>query len=826
MDLMDEALRDHVRLQLPMHIAERYGAQPAGIHNTSAADSRTRLHIRVDVQTSDIIHGIRSPTHHVVTRHHKGRSGRVSQRRISVVWESPGFLNSDFVITIHAEGLDKPRCFAEVLHARELETQEGSTVAMQLTLVPKFLAPKIPSQEYIFVIDRSGSMSGNSIETAKKTLIMLLRLLPNAQTTFNIFSFGSHVDSMWHNSHALDRASLDEAVRCLLPEYRCLRFWLQTSHVEGMNADYGGTEIPMALQSAFSSRRLDRPAVLFLLTDGQIHVRFRAHTPLRLRTVSFQGNEELNPWAVISNAIQNSPSRAPVRLFVLGIGRGVSSDVCSSLARQGNGEYLFALAAEDIFGKCALLLNAGRSKNIESINIDWGHEALSPTAIGASSATTPSLPASIPALLPPASVQQAPHSLTNIFSEFRFTVFVITSFRTIPASVRLITKLDGIAQPQELIVDVKKVKPFRDTNEHSIIPIVHTLAARKLIMELVDGVGPLPTPAPGDALLVSEDDLRRAGIVRLGLNYQLVSKYTSFVAVQNRGERRRNGGHGSRSTAWARSRLRQPNPDVQQDSSMEATTFFDDLLDGVSSFITSIFGFLSNPATLPSTTNPMFNPRSHNRPEFPGAYDESESGTSENRGRTPRRASSSPQRRSPSRSSIATFSSLSSLEGSSCSSCWTSSRSPSPLPRFRDPIDRAPSPELIRDTGAPAPGTINAGPSASRGSTSNRAPIPQEVYDLFQQMDVDGSITVTPLLTRLVGDAVLSKADELRIDRQVWATVVAVAYIRGRLQGEPDLLELLSEKAKEFVDASEWSRRDGAKRFEEMVREAVALLNP
>lgn len=93
-------------------------------------------------------------------------------------------------------------------------------------------------------------------------------------------------------------------------------------------------------------------------------------------------------------------------------------------------------------------------------------------------------------------------------------------------------------------------------------------------------------------------------------------------------------------------------------------------------------------------------------------------------------------------------------------------------------------------------------------------------------MDVDGSITVTPLLTRLVGDAVLSKADELRIDRQVWATVVAVAYIRGRLQGEPDLLELLSEKAKEFVDASEWSRRDGAKRFEEMVREAVALLNP
>ena len=133
---------------------------------------------------------------------------------------------------------------------------------------------------------------------------------------------------------------------------------------------------------------------------------------------------------VISNAVRNSPIQAPVRLFVLGIGTGVSSDVCSSLAREGNGEYLFALSAEVILEKCAQLLNAGRSKNIERINIDWEYTASSSRA-SFSSPMTRNLPAGIPALAPPPPVQQAPHSLTKIFSGIRFTVFAITSFRTV-----------------------------------------------------------------------------------------------------------------------------------------------------------------------------------------------------------------------------------------------------------------------------------------------------------------------------------------------------------------------------------------------------------
>lgn len=459
-------------------------------------------------------------------------------------------------------------------------------------------------------------------------------------------------------------------------------------------------------------------------------------------------------------------------------------------------------------------MNAGRSKNIERIDIDWGHDTSSPQAN--SSPATLNLPAGLPALAPPPLVRQAPHSLTKIFSGIRFTVFAITSFRTIPTTVRLIAKLEGVPDPEKWTVDVTKVRPFRDTNEHSIVPVVHTLAARKLIMELDDGVGPLPTPVSGDALLASEDDLRKAGIVRLGLTYQLVSKHTSFVAVQRGDEQRGNRGRGSGSMAWARSRLRQTKPETQEDRPTEAvSTFLDDLVHGASSFIASVFRLFGGPVT-PTTTIPR--PRPRHRPKLPGTFEWSDSDRSESsRGRTRRRTSSPLQRRNPSsRSSADSFSTLSSLEGStSCSSCWTTSRPPSPLSRFHGLGDRAPSPDFLQDPSVPDG-------AAPMSIPNHREPITQEVYDLFQQMDLDGSFSTSSLLLRLVGDEILAKADELGTDKKVWTTVVVAAYMKIHLQGEPDLLELVLEKAREFVEA--WPARDG-KSFDQMVREVVALLN-
>jgi hypothetical protein len=115
------------------------------------------------------------------------------------------FLDKHFVLSIQAAKLDYPRCIAETL-------PNAQTTALSLTLVPRFELPPIPSQEYVFVIDRSGSMAGSKMESAKRALIVLLKSLPSSGTSFNIVSFGTSCRSMWQKSKHYAQETLDDAV--------------------------------------------------------------------------------------------------------------------------------------------------------------------------------------------------------------------------------------------------------------------------------------------------------------------------------------------------------------------------------------------------------------------------------------------------------------------------------------------------------------------------------------------------------------------------------------------------------------------------------------
>lgn len=131
-------------------------------------------------------------------------SHTISPSDVSAEFLSESFLEQDFVLVIKADGLNEPRCFAE--------QHPSGTVAMQLTLVPQLDLPLISAQEYIFLVDRSGSMGGGRIETAKETLVMLLRALPTKGTTFNIWSFGSSCDSLFAESMPYSASTLAQAV--------------------------------------------------------------------------------------------------------------------------------------------------------------------------------------------------------------------------------------------------------------------------------------------------------------------------------------------------------------------------------------------------------------------------------------------------------------------------------------------------------------------------------------------------------------------------------------------------------------------------------------
>ena len=495
--------------------------------------------------------------------------------------------------------------------------------------------------------------------------------------------------------------------------------------------------------------------------------------------------------------------------------------MCERIARAGNGECLFAHSHESILGKCARLLNAGRTRKIERIEIDWGVQS-APNESQLSNAASPRLTFSADTLElePPPALQQAPHALTKIFAGIRFTVFAIISSTRTPSSIKLFTKFERVDDPVEWVVPVTEVKPFKDSG--SDIPLVHTLAARKLITELYEGRAPLPHVV--GSVAASDDQIRKAAIVRLGLEYQLASRYTSFVAVEDGQQRSASSGRRRSDKGWIRTRLQlHSNASTRQRGRREDTgreeedSLLGTFIDGITSALSFVFNALGG--TSSSST-------SSQHQNIPGMYVGSDSSLDADdaspRGRSP--SARDPGRGSSRRNSAETLSTLSSLEGS-CSSCWTSTRSPSPRARSPDPITRAPSPEFVHQGGARRTTPPRQAPSLPGDASTGPPTVSKDAYELFQLLDLDGSFSPSPELTRIVGVGVLEKAGEFGADSKLWATVVAVAYLQENLQDEPDLLDALLAKAGDFIkEAQVQGRGSLPARFEDMVRKASEFL--
>ena len=206
-DLSENDMPDTVRFQLPSHVGARYGAPPSSVLYQGTAH-RARLCVTVDVEMPATIYNVNSPTHPI--EHIPISSHSVSVDHFArVQFASDTFLDKDFLLEVQAPGHDKPRCFSE-----SLSNGNRSTTALALTMVPQFELPAL-TQEYIFLIDRSGSMAGIKITTAKQALVFLLKTLPYNlynNTTFNIFSFGYCFSSLWSQSEEYSPANVNWAV--------------------------------------------------------------------------------------------------------------------------------------------------------------------------------------------------------------------------------------------------------------------------------------------------------------------------------------------------------------------------------------------------------------------------------------------------------------------------------------------------------------------------------------------------------------------------------------------------------------------------------------
>ena len=189
------------------------------------------------------------------------------------------------------------------------------------------------SGNFVFIVDRSGSMYGDRIEMAKESLIYFLKSLPNTKSKFNIISFGSTYQTIFENFVDITEDNINKAME----------------ESNKFDADLGGTELiqPLIyLENCLKDN--NSPTRIFILTDGAV----------------FNTDECLEKIEQIGN-------KKDIRFFSLGIGSGCDEILVKGMSMKGNGKPEFVQNAEEITDKVIFLLEESMRYYLKNLNVKF-----------------------------------------------------------------------------------------------------------------------------------------------------------------------------------------------------------------------------------------------------------------------------------------------------------------------------------------------------------------------------------------------------------------------------------------------------------------------
>ncbi|EOA87980.1 hypothetical protein ACJQWK_09136 [Exserohilum turcicum] len=536
---------DGIRFTIPNIICPRYGDYPGNLQRSSATDAMGHsISITVDAEMADgsFIQKIQSPTHPIAvtmgTNSIAPNADPTMTKASATLTLGTAGLETDFVLQVIAKNTGVPKAILEN-HPRIANHR-----ALMATLVPKFaLPPEKP--EIVFVCDRSGSMGGTRIELAKQALKVFLKSLPIG-VKFNICSFGWQHSFLWPQSVAYSQQTLDEAMY----------------HADSFAANYGGTEMLEPLKATIEQRYKDMPLDIMLLTDGEDW-------------------RQQNLFSYLNKTIIET--KAPIRVFTLGIGNGVSHAAIEGIARAGNGFSQAVGEGEVMNTKVVRMLKGALSPHVNDytlevkcnndeisahldveaeddfeiieracdslkVKLDFSNEddekeqTKKPISLfdpladpdeeaePAHDETGENRYAHLPKLAVPNMIQ-APQNIPSLFAFHRTTVYLLLgpgAPQGTPTSV--ILRGTSAHGPLELEIPIQMLDKPGET--------IHQLAAKKAISELEQGRGWLAEAKDESETLIKTkfegryQDMVEREAVRLGVQFQVGGKWSSFVAVE------------------------------------------------------------------------------------------------------------------------------------------------------------------------------------------------------------------------------------------------------------------------------------------------------
>ncbi|MEX0936664.1 MAG: VIT domain-containing protein [Pirellulales bacterium] len=295
------------------------------------SDAVEKVDIRVSIESEHDIKNVYSPTHSVDIK-------RPDDRHAIVHYERKNDIpSSDFRLFYD---VGKEKVGARVISYRPDDDEEGYFLLLATPEIDTD-EDEHPRKTVVFVVDRSGSMSGEKIEQAKGALKFVLNNLREGDL-FNVVAYDSEVESFRPELQRYD----DETRQAAL------------GFVEGLYAG-GSTNIDGALTSALTQLQDDdRPNYVIFLTDG-------------LPTTG-----ERNETKIVANAREHNDVRA--RVFAFGVGYDVNSRLLDKLVRENFGQSDYVRPDEDIEASVSRLYNRIGAPVMTDVEIAFDLEGVRP----------------------------------------------------------------------------------------------------------------------------------------------------------------------------------------------------------------------------------------------------------------------------------------------------------------------------------------------------------------------------------------------------------------------------------------------------------------
>lgn len=271
------------------------------------------VQVRVDIKHAGDIATVYSPSHEV-------KLDRKSNDHIIATYHEKKVLPvTDFVL--YYKPAKEP--VGATLLTHQGDPKEDGYFMLLVNPHPGAAKTEVVAKDVVFVLDRSGSMSGKRIQQAKEALSFILKNL-NPEDQFNIVVYSDSVEPMFESLVPADKQHVSKA----------------SETVDRIDAS-GGTNIHKALSTAMSlisngsAAETGRPKYVIFLTDG-------------LATVG-----KTDEKTILADTLAANKSKA--RLFALGVGYNVNIRLLDKLVLENRGRSDYVKESEPAEAKVAAM---------------------------------------------------------------------------------------------------------------------------------------------------------------------------------------------------------------------------------------------------------------------------------------------------------------------------------------------------------------------------------------------------------------------------------------------------------------------------------------